>query len=1045
MRDSTADRDPIEMLADSFLARFRRGERPSVEDYAAQHPELAQEIRELLPALVMLEQEKPSASGAAGTDGGRAGAAPGSAPRQLGDYLILREIGRGGMGVVYESVQQSLGRHVALKVLPLQALAGSSHLARFRMEARAAARLHHTNIVPVFGVGDCDGVHYYAMQFIQGQGLDVVIDALRELRNGSAPVSDARGETPGSASGALRPPTAVLTEALLTGRFAAPQVEPGTATTTAEPHTADASATARNGAADGACESPRPESGVSSALASGQAGASYYQSVAGIGVQVAEALAYAHGQGILHRDIKPSNLLLDAKGTVWVTDFGLAKAEGGDRLTRTGDVVGTLRYMAPERLDGWSDPRSDVYALGATLYELLTLRPPFRESDRVKLVDQVLNQDPAHPRKLDGRIPRDLETIVQKALAKSPGSRYASAGQMAEDLPRFAAHRPILARRPSLLDRAGKWVRRRPGIAASGTAILVLAVVALAVSNALIAREKQNAVHQKERGDRHLARVRTVLDKYMANTAEDRRLKAAGLHDLRRALLLSMVAILEEFVGPDRDDRVTQLDRGWALEKLGDIWREVGETDKALTFYDQARASWDRLAVDFPGAPAGRNGRADCDNKRGTVLTALLRLDDAEKAIRQALKTREQLAREYPAVAEYQSGIGGALHELSLVERRRPNKDAERQLLEQAITHQEAAVRIDPTHYEARKFLANHHGNLGVVLMEMKRPAEAAAAIDKSRVLFAELSADYPDDADLRSAIAGCWINLGNLRDHERPDEALKAYRQAVAVKETLAAEYPSVPEYRRDLAGVYQNIGLLLGAPGQEADAQAAFDACLALREQLVKEHPAQIDYTNELAASLIRRGCHDADAGRFEAALKPLGRAVSLLETLSAPLRGAARTRGMLLRANGAEADALLRLGRHAEAVHHFDQALTLDGGEKRSYFRVERAIALAHLKKHGKAAAEAEAVIDEGNLPAFLIQDAAAVFAVCSAAVPDDAELSEHYAARAVNLLRRAFEKNESAIATDVRRDKNLDVLRSREDFKKLLAEWEANSTK
>src|SRR5262249_31577046 len=176
MSDSTADRDPIEMLADSFLARFRRGERPSVEDYAAQHPELAEEIRELLPALVMLEQDKPAVGSATGAHEGPDVTAAGPALHQLGDYLILREVGRGGMGVVYEAAQKSLGRHVALKVLPHGAPTGTTQLERFRLEARAAARLHHTNIVPVFGVGECEGVHYYAMQFIEGQALDVVID-----------------------------------------------------------------------------------------------------------------------------------------------------------------------------------------------------------------------------------------------------------------------------------------------------------------------------------------------------------------------------------------------------------------------------------------------------------------------------------------------------------------------------------------------------------------------------------------------------------------------------------------------------------------------------------------------------------------------------------------------------------------------------------------------------------------------------------------------------------------------------------------------------
>src|SRR5262245_63963707 len=285
MSDSMGDRDPIEILADSFLVRFRRGERPSVEDYAAQHPELADEIRELLPALVMLEQDKPAIMPESGTNGGPDATASGSAPHQLGDYLILREIGRGGMGVVYESVQQSLGRHVALKVLPHHALAGSELLGRFRLEARAAARLHHTNIVPVFGVGECEGVHYYAMQFIQGQALDVVLDALRQLRNGGGPAIEAGRETPETAGGDDQPLTAVLTRGLVTGRFAAPQAEP-------EPRPEPAAATAEalappssqgpSGPApsDRASDLPTTDAARSSELSSGQAGAPYYRSVA---------------------------------------------------------------------------------------------------------------------------------------------------------------------------------------------------------------------------------------------------------------------------------------------------------------------------------------------------------------------------------------------------------------------------------------------------------------------------------------------------------------------------------------------------------------------------------------------------------------------------------------------------------------------------------------------------------------------------------------------------------------------------------------------
>ena len=168
----------------------------------------------------------------------------------------------------------------------------------------------------------------------------------------------------------------------------------------------------------------------------------YYRSVARVGQQVAEALAYAHDRGIVHRDIKPSNLLLDSAGVVWITDFGLAKAEDED-LTHTGDILGTLRYMAPERFRGEADGRADVYTLGLTLYELLTLRPAFDSADRMQLIEQVKTAEPTRPRALDPRIPRDLETIVLKAIDKEPGRRYRGRGDLAEDLRRFLDDEPI--------------------------------------------------------------------------------------------------------------------------------------------------------------------------------------------------------------------------------------------------------------------------------------------------------------------------------------------------------------------------------------------------------------------------------------------------------------------------------------------------------------------------------------------------------------------------------------------------------------------------
>jgi WD40 repeat protein/serine/threonine protein kinase len=466
MTETNSEQHPVDALAEDFVARYRRGERPSLTEYALRHPDLAEEIRELFPALAMMEDIRPSSEHLSGA---AAPAAEGRKLERVGDYRILREVGRGGMGVVYEAEQESLGRHVAVKVLPPHALFDAKQVQRFQCEARAAARLHHTNIVPVYGVGEADGLHYYVMQFIQGQGLDQVLDELnrlRDLRNGTndRPPADTQGA-----------PAAQVAQALLTGRFslganaAPPEAEatmPQPAPLVVAPAASDSStAVSLRGHAE---QTKLSESGRG-----------YWQSVARIGIQVAEALAHAHSQGILHRDIKPSNLLLDTHGSVWVTDFGLAKAADSDGLTQTGDLVGTLRYMAPERFQGKSDPRSDVYGLGVTLYELLTLRPAFQDADRNKLLSRIMHGEPPRPRRLNADVPRDLETIVLKAIAKEPRQRYATAAELAEDLHRFLADRPVKARRASPAEQVRRWCRRNP-LAATLAALAAVALLAVA-------------------------------------------------------------------------------------------------------------------------------------------------------------------------------------------------------------------------------------------------------------------------------------------------------------------------------------------------------------------------------------------------------------------------------------------------------------------------------------------------------------------------------------------------------------------------------------
>ncbi len=362
--------------------------------------------------------------------------------RELGEYRILREIGRGGMGIVYEAEQVSLGRHVALKVLPAHSLLDPKRLERFQREAKAVARLHHTNIVPIYGVGEHAGLHYIAMQFIAGQSLDRILYALQKQQELDAP---------DKASAAKSTAYAALDNTL-------PAAAPGSETGVGSPR-------------------PSLQSGLQGS------GRAYYQAVARIGLHVAEALDYAARQGVLHRDIKPANLMLDETGQVWVMDFGLAKLTDSGDLTHSGELVGTLRYMAPERFQDRFDATSDVYSLGLTLYELLTLRTAYDEADRGRLISRVLSGDLPRPRRLQGAIPRDLETIVLKAIAREPQRRYATAGELAEDLRRFLADRPIHARRISAPERLWRWCRRNPAWAALITSVVVLGLALVVISS----------------------------------------------------------------------------------------------------------------------------------------------------------------------------------------------------------------------------------------------------------------------------------------------------------------------------------------------------------------------------------------------------------------------------------------------------------------------------------------------------------------------------------------------------------------------------------
>ncbi len=425
-----------------------------------QHPRHSHRLRQLLPTLAVLADM-----------GDRDGQLDRmekkeefSAQSELGDFRIIRELGRGGMGIVFEAEQLSLGRRVALKVLPFATILDDRQLQRFKNEARAAAMLKHPNIVSVYSVGCERGVHFYAMELIDGPSLADVISALQHSEIGNR----------GSQS----------------------------ATVVSDSETAPLAALSTHYSRDNK---------------------SFYRNVAKLGMEASRALHYAHQKNVIHRDIKPSNLLLEPDGNINIADFGLARIQSDDGLTLTGDMIGTLRYMSPQQVEGhFVDERTDIYSLGITLYELIALHPAFPEHDRPKLLRAISEHNPTSLKKFDSHIPRDLLTIIGRCCEREPDARYRTAHALADDLMRFLEHRPIKARPASPLRQAARWMKRRPGVSAL-IAITASLLVFLAVAGPISVWRQNSLVLQLEQRlyDSSIVNASDAIRKGDMNTASD--------------------------------------------------------------------------------------------------------------------------------------------------------------------------------------------------------------------------------------------------------------------------------------------------------------------------------------------------------------------------------------------------------------------------------------------------------------------------------------------------------------------------------------------
>lgn len=716
-------------------------------------------------------------------------------------YDLLRELGRGGMGVVYLARHRELKRLVALKMILAAGQFDRELRDRFQREAQAIARLQQPGIVQIHDVGEHAGCPYLALEFVDGSNLASQIAGMP-----------------------------------IVARRAAELIE-----------------------------------------------------------RLARAIHSAHQSGIVHRDLTPRNILL-ARSTSGhairlrdtdtdrydpkITDFGLAKELDSDSSqTQTGVVMGTPNYMSPEQAQGRQKaigPATDVHALGAILYELLTGRPPFLAASSLDTLRQVVEHDPVAPTRWQPRIPQDLETICLKCLAKEPAQRYASAAELADDLLRFLNDEPIRARPVSSSERAVKWARRHPAATA------LLAVVAVSLATISIGGIAYNARvrGERDRAEKNFDLAMRAVDEMLSEVGEQQLATEPRMEERRRALLAKALALNQEFLKQKSDDPRVRSETAQSYRRMADVFRLLEEHDQSRAAYEQAVALLTQLHRQSPERPLYRQQLAYCRNFQGEVCRAAGRQADAEAAYREADSILESLSDEHPDVPAYRQDLARTLYSLGILFRERQQlEDAER-ALQRAAGILTALVDRFPENSSYRQHLARAWLNQGTVIGSPERRGEAQAAYDRAIGLLGELSQSTPDQPDYRHELAVAYNNAGNLLSGGQEfDEARSLHDKARSLFQKLSADFPRVPLYRQELANAWNSIGYVESLQQKPADSLAAWTQAAVLLEGLVAEYPDVATYQGDLGMVLGNLGLADFALSRPEAARDHLERSVKRL----------------------------------------------------------------------------------------------------------------------------------------------------------------------
>jgi serine/threonine protein kinase/tetratricopeptide (TPR) repeat protein len=769
-----------------YLASLEGGARLDPKVFAARFPELGEELYDHLMNLELMQRAASDMRPMACSNSLQLVA------QTLGDFHILREVGRGGMGVVYEAVQLSLGRRVALKILAQSGEVDEKRLKRFKNEVLAAAQLHHPNIAPVYAVGCEGGLHYFAMQFIEGQTLAAVMALLRDrvainlwcrtgadaptvtLNHDGSPPADA-GDTPYPGPYGATTPDRDLPAIELSNQY---------------------------------CLHRR----------------AYHRMVARIGIEAALALEHAHQLGVIHRDIKPGNLMLDHSGHLWVTDFGLARLASEVGPTVTGDFIGTLRYMSPEQAlarRGLLDQRTDIYSLGATLYELATLKPALTALDRAESFRQIAFEEPVLPRRLDRAIPIDLETILLKAMNKEPAGRYQTAQDLADDLNRFLEDQPVGARRPGAMQRMAKWCRRHRSVV---TATVAMAIIGLAFSAWFFWRGKKEAEDLQRKQEEAAWKAKL------------------GIDIARQAL-----------------DQMYEQSQRWFRSEP---WGAVDQSE----FLKKAHSFYEELTREQYETPAGRFCCAQAHHRIGQIRL-LIDTDNAQGPVTEAIGLLNKLLKEYPNNLQYQCELAGCyITEGDVLERLMQFEQAEASFLRaRACLH-----KLGTGHRGAPKEteqMADCEYRLGMVQEQFcdrdkSRFAEAEAAFLRAEKLFVELAGKEPANYEHASHLAALSLHRGRLLLQDgHTHDAEPLLTKALEALKKLAADSMLLPDFRQELPAAHAALGELFAKTDRHAQAEQAFRDSEAAYLKLVDSFPHVTRYqsylanTQDVLVSILRR----------------------------------------------------------------------------------------------------------------------------------------------------------------------------------------------